>query len=200
MTRSAPNQKFVHFFDDTTVFSTSATFSSAVDKMNNGLKTVDEWLKTNRLSLNISKTSYMIFSDLKHLPHKEIKNREKPISKVSEAKFLEIYIDENLSFKSHIDHLRTKLAQAIGTIRRISYLLPVSTRMNLYYSLIYPHMAYGILAWGKCGTYSRDRIDSLQNRFLRILNLNIYIHKVLNFNSIYGYLAMTKLFNTKLEQ
>ena len=65
MSRSAPNLKFVHFADDTTV--ASATFASAVDKMNNGLKIVDEWLKTNRLSLNISKTSYMIFSDLKHL-------------------------------------------------------------------------------------------------------------------------------------
>ena len=85
----------------------------------------------------------MIFSDLKHLPHKEIKIRKESISKVSEVKFL-----GNLSFKSHIDHLRTKLAQSIGTIRRISYLLPVSTRMNLYYSLIYSHIAYGILAWG----------------------------------------------------
>ena len=95
MSRSAPYLNFVHFADDMTVFSTSATFSSAVDKMNNGLKTIDEWLKTNRLSLNISKISYMIFSDLKHLPHKEIKIREEPISKVSEAKFLGIYIDEN---------------------------------------------------------------------------------------------------------
>ena len=194
MSRSAPNLKFVHFTDDTIIFTTSTHFVSTVENMNNGLKTVDEWLKTNRLSLNISKTLYMIFSDLKHLPHKEIKIREEPISKVSEAKFLGIYIDEKLSFKSHIDHLRTKLAQAIGTIRRISYLLPVSTRMNLYYSLIYSHMAYGILAWGKCGTYSRDRIVSLQNRSLRILNLNFNTHKILNFNSIYEYLALVKLF------
>ena len=56
--------------------------------MNNGLKTVNEWLKTNTFSLNLSKTSYMIFSNLKHLPHKEIKIREEPISKVSEAKFV----------------------------------------------------------------------------------------------------------------
>ena len=43
MSRSAPNLKFVHFADDTTV--ASATFASAVDRMNNGLKIVDEWLK-----------------------------------------------------------------------------------------------------------------------------------------------------------
>ena len=66
--------------------------------------------------------------------------------------------------------------------------------MNLYYSLIYSHMAYGILAWGKCGTYSRDRIDSLQNRSLRILNLNFNTHKILNFELQYEYLALIKLF------
>ena len=55
-------------------------------------------------------------------------------------------------------------------------------------------MTYGILAWDKCGTYSRDRIDSLQNRSLRILNLNFNTHKILNFNSIYEYLALIKLF------
>ena len=87
MSHSPANVKFVHFSDDTTVFSTSATFVPSVAKMNNGLKTVDEWLKTNRLSLNISKISYMIFSDLNYLPHKEIKIREELISKVSEAKF-----------------------------------------------------------------------------------------------------------------
>ena len=61
MSRSAPNLKFVHFADDTTVFYTSATFASEVDKMNNRLKTVDEQLKINRVIEYIKKFLHDIF-------------------------------------------------------------------------------------------------------------------------------------------
>ena len=55
MYHSAPNLKFVHFADDTTII-TSCTSEHAVYRMmNRGLASVDVWLRVNRLSLNIKK-------------------------------------------------------------------------------------------------------------------------------------------------
>ena len=186
--------KFIHFADDTTVFSTSPSYVSAVEKMNYGLTKIDEWLQANRLSLNISKTSYMIFSDLKMLPEINLQIRGESITKVNKAKFLGIYIDQNLSFKTHTDHLRVKLSQAIGSIRRISYLLPDRIRLNLYYSLIYSHLSYGILAWGRSSVANENRIASIHKRALNVLNLSCTRHKLLNFHSIYDCTAVTKLY------
>ena len=68
--------------------------------MNRELLEVDNWLKTNRLSLNVSKTSYMIIYNQKNAV--DIKIGETILTKVSTVKFLGITLDENFTFKDHV--------------------------------------------------------------------------------------------------
>ena len=89
--------RFVHFADDTTVFASGRKINNVHATMNRVLVGVDNWLKANRLSLNISKTSYMIISNQKNAI--EIRIRDSIITKVSTAKFLGVTLDENLTFK-----------------------------------------------------------------------------------------------------
>ena len=56
---------FVHFADDTTVFASNSDINNVNGTVNRELIGVDNWLKANRLSLYISKTSYMIISNQK---------------------------------------------------------------------------------------------------------------------------------------
>ena len=63
--RSSNQMRFVHFADDTTVFASDSDINNVHDTMNRELVGVDSWLKANRLSLNICKTSYMIISNQK---------------------------------------------------------------------------------------------------------------------------------------
>ena len=53
---------FIQNADDTSIFVKGSSLLSISEIMNNGMKQVNEWLKNNRLSLNISKTNYMIMS------------------------------------------------------------------------------------------------------------------------------------------
>ena len=66
MHRSSDQLRFVHFADDTTVFTSDSDNNNVHAPVNRELVLVDIWLKTNRLSLNISKTSYMITSNQKN--------------------------------------------------------------------------------------------------------------------------------------
>ena len=50
---------FVHFADDTAVFSSDSDINNVHETVNRELVGVDNWLKANRISLNISKTSYI---------------------------------------------------------------------------------------------------------------------------------------------
>ena len=65
--------------------------------MNRELVGVDNRLKTNRLSLNVSKTSYMIISNQKNALDSNI--LESILTKVSTVKFLGVTLDENVTFK-----------------------------------------------------------------------------------------------------
>ena len=86
--------RFVHFTDDTTVFASNSDINNVHATVNRELVGVDNWLKDNRLSLNISKTSFMIISDQKNAI--DIRIRDLILTKVTTVKFLSITFDENL--------------------------------------------------------------------------------------------------------
>ena len=58
--------RFVHFADYTTVFTSGNDINNDHATVNRELVGVDNWLQANRLSLNVSKTSYMIISNQKY--------------------------------------------------------------------------------------------------------------------------------------
>ena len=88
--------RLVHFSDDTTVFASNRDINNVHATVNRELVGVDNWLKTNRLSLNVSKTSYMIIYNQKNAL--DIKVRESILTKVSTVKFIGVTINENLTF------------------------------------------------------------------------------------------------------
>ena len=63
---------FIMYADDTTLFSNLVSFGNNVDTkeslINAELSNVIEWLNINTVSLNKSKSKYMIF----HVPNKDI--------------------------------------------------------------------------------------------------------------------------------
>ena len=65
MHRSPDQMSFVHFADDTIVFASDSDINGVHATVNRELVGVDNWLKANQLSLNVSKTSYMIISNQK---------------------------------------------------------------------------------------------------------------------------------------
>ena len=72
---------FVHFADDKTVFASDSVINNVHATVNTELVGVDNWLKANRLFLNISKTSYMIISNQKYAI--DIRIRDSILTKVS---------------------------------------------------------------------------------------------------------------------
>ena len=54
MHRSSNQMRFIHFVDDTTVFASDSDINDVHATVNRELVGVDNWLKTNRLSLNVS--------------------------------------------------------------------------------------------------------------------------------------------------
>ena len=73
------------------------------NNINEELNKVSNWLKPNKLSLNINKTKAMVFHTHQRIvqpPVIRIENTN--VEYLSEFNFLGIIIDQHLSWKSHI--------------------------------------------------------------------------------------------------
>jgi len=91
------------------------------------------------------------------------------INNVTSAKFLGVYIDDQLSWKQHVAYISQKLAKSIGIISRIRHLLPKNILLNLYYSLIHPYLSYCNIIWASTYCTSLACLTTLQKRIIRII-------------------------------
>lgn len=157
----------IMYADDTTLLSTLSKFES--DKhLNSELNKILNWLKVNKLSLNKDKTKFMVFSTTSkniYKPDLRIDVNTK-IEQVDSFNFLGIHMDNNMKWNSHINNISCKLLKTIGILNKLNKILPVSTLINIYNSLVLSTINYGQLTWG----YHATRVSQLQKRIIRIIS------------------------------
>ena len=136
--------------DDTNIFISGKNLQDLSRIMNNKLKLLVEWLTCNKLSLNVSKTNFMIFRSRKSipLPKVDIKINEISILEVIKIKFLGVILDNKLTSKQHITHISNIASKSIRILQTAKKSLNHSTLNTLYYSFIYPYLSYCIIIWG----------------------------------------------------
>ena len=118
-TNDLPNclthSKVILFADDTTVYSTLEDIPTLFNNVNLDLDSLTEWFRSNKLSLNVGKTHYVIF---KNNPRPidsnlNIKVGNIPIEHKNVVKFLGVYIDVKLEWHYHIKYIKNKLNSSI---------------------------------------------------------------------------------------
>ena len=165
--------KFYLFADDTNIYFESDNLVDLEKIVNKELEKLHEWLCINRLSLNISKTNFVIF----HAPNKPkvpvtLLINKKAIDEVQYVKYLGILIDSQLTFKYHIDQLNKKVSRAIGVLYKLRPFVTVKILTNVYYAIVYPFLLYGILIWGNACKTRLEPIHVLQKTFVRMATFN----------------------------
>ena len=107
--------------------------------MNQELKKIARWLCANKLSLNIKKTHFIIFKSKKRKLNQtvSIKINEQPIELVKYTKFLGVYIDEELSWKHHIDQVVSEISQMTGIMAKMRLYLSLKTNSRQFITVWY---------------------------------------------------------------
>ena len=162
------NLNFVHFADDSTVFYASDSINELCAFFNEELNEIDTWLCANKVSLNVSKSSYTIFSNNDFTGHPSILIRNSKLNFVNSTKFLGITIDNKLDYSLHMQTVCNKLSKSIGIIRKLSSFLPNSVIKQLYLSLVYPHLTYGVEVCGNSSKSKLIRINKLQYKSIQL--------------------------------
>jgi len=120
------------------------------------------------------------------------------IIKVHSCKYLGIYIDDELNWKVHIDHIINKLIKFTGIFYKLRSKLTAEWLKNIYYAFVHPYILYGIEIYANTfGTYL-DRLKKLNNKILRITQCQPRRSHVLDLYKRYNLLPLDHLYSQQL--
>ena len=98
-------------------------------------------MKANKLSVNIKKTNYIVFTSRQKILSKNayLFSDKQQLEQKQESKFLGVYIHENLSWKSHINFVCNEMAKSVRII--IGHVIYCLQILNyLFIRHIYPYV------------------------------------------------------------
>ena len=109
------------FAGDTSMLLHGKDVSLLEEEINRELYKVTTWLKVNKLSLNITKTHSMLFSNrLTCTGRKKIIEIDGIILEtVNCTTFIDVIVDNKLTWTQHINELCNKVPTCIGIIRKV---------------------------------------------------------------------------------
>ena len=111
------------FADDTQIDTSSNNIDSIAKLLNKDLANVSDWMKANKLTLNTSKTEYMIIGSHKRLQQIQygpsIILDDNQIKRVQVAKSLGLMIDETLTWDEQVSLITKKVNKGLNVLRRL---------------------------------------------------------------------------------
>ena len=138
---------FILFADNTPLIMKNTSYNT--DIINAELAKLSIWFKVNKLSLNNSKSKFIVFrSARKQTPISLIQIDYSVIECVENFNFLGLIINKQLKWNDHIDHIVLKISRIIGVLTRLKNHIPLNILITLYNSLLLPHINYSLIVWG----------------------------------------------------
>ena len=152
---------YILFADDTNVF--ISYWRKLINTLHIKVDKLYAWLQSNKLTLNLLKTQYMVFHRAKH-KHMDIKLciNKVPIQQVDNTTFLGVIIEADLNWSNHISYINSKIAKVIGIICRARRFFSKSALINLYYAFIFPYLIYCVEVWGNALSTHTQPLIKLQ--------------------------------------
>ena len=163
------------YADDTTLHNKGRYIHDIQAKLQLDIDRANNWCIKNNMVINPAKTTCMVIG-----PKQKVSNscglslciNGMQITNVSSQKLLGVHIDNNLSWKTHIDKTCGKINSRLNLLKRIRYFLNQEIKQLFYNAYIAPLFDYGCITWQGASVTEINRITKLQCRAGRII-LNV---------------------------
>ena len=149
------------------MFSVARDPINTSQNLNNDLHKVSLWAYKWKMSFNpdpSKQAQEVIFSrKVNKVHHPPLLFNNSTIQQIASQKHLGIHLDEELTFKHHINEKINKANRSIGIIRKLNNILPRSALLTIYRSFIRPHHDYGDVIYDQPENESfSSKIESVQ--------------------------------------
>ena len=120
------------YADDTTLYCNLDDSTSDI-LLNNELTKITDWLSSNKLSLNVKKTKFMVFhTPQRRVNYSTLKLNNVNIERVSQFNFLRVILASSLKWDKHFAHVSLKISRVIGVLYRLKHIFPREVLLTLY--------------------------------------------------------------------
>ena len=158
------------FADDTTLIFKSSSKYDLFRDCDFGVNLFYSWCCANRLSINISKTKSMLFSNtLTPLEIADVYMNHIKIEYTSSIRFLGVIFDDKLKFNVHINEISKKISKNIGVLYKLKQYVPRNTLVSIYRSIIECHLNYSIIIFGNTSSIHLSPMVTAQKKAVRIV-------------------------------
>jgi hypothetical protein len=143
--------------------------------VNTELECINEWIKLNKLSLNITKTSYMVISATTRKCDSndcKIMIDGQSIKRVNYTQFLGFIIDDKLTWSQHVSHICNTVSKGMGILLRARKFMYGQTLITLHSALIKPHFMYCITILGNTFKKYLNKVHLIQKKVIRIITFS----------------------------
>ena len=190
------------FADDTSLISSGHGPKVAYARTNHDLQLIDDWFRSNKLLMNVSKTKQIVLNVLKKGSNTSELVINGNIKQPDEfAKLLGINIDKDLSWETHVNALRGKLSHGIFKLKTVKNALDIKTKKHIYYAFFHSHLQYAIGSWGfMISQKLLNKLQVLQNNAIRVITGKSRRCSVKNEYMKLNILNMTALIKTELSK
>ncbi len=137
--KSSKILQFCLFADDTSILYANENLDVLEDVINSELEKVSLWLLANKLSLNVSKSNFLLISSRKVTRNIKLKINNSDLKQENYTKYLGVIIDDKLKWKLYIKQINIKLSKGIGVLYKLRHLVPKQTLTSLYAAFIQSH-------------------------------------------------------------
>ena len=159
------------FADDVVIYIFHKNLEHLTNKLQNGLNELSTWYNDNRLKINIDKTKVLLFKSSSS-DNLNIFIDDTQIEQVKSIRYLGVEIDENLSWRPHVNQLCKSLSftvHTLGTFGRLRKFLNSNLLSILYKAIIQSCLDYCCSVWGNCCSSYRSgliRLQKMAGRFI----------------------------------
>ena len=163
-----------NYADDTTAYLSKQGVFPFLHALKSETEIVLEWFKTNEMKSN-SEKCHLIVAENDHRPAYKsntfiyLKKEKQLLQNEECVKLLGIWIDDNLTFETHITQLLKNANQKLHALIRIANYMDEDKLRTLMKTFIESHFNYSPLVWMFHSRHINNRINKFHERVLRVV-------------------------------
>ena len=157
------------FADDTSLTLSNSNIKQLEKDANTEVKKIHDWMCLNKLSINYTKTEFLLITKKRNNVNFNITMNNRKIERKSHVKYLEVIIGDALLWEPHIKQVCSKISRGSFAILKLRKYVSENILKCVYYALINSHLQHCIASWGQASHNALLPLKLMQKRIIRIM-------------------------------
>ena len=173
--------KLLLYADDAALLVSGRDPKEVSSLLGTNLKSCNQWLIDNKLSIHLGKTECILFGPKNKLNESQnfkVEYDDYSIKSVDTVKYLGLELDQSLSSVSTVNNIVKKTTSRLKFLYRQGNFLNFKTRKLLGHALVQPYFDYAVSSWySSLSQALKHKLQIAQNKLTRyILNIGPRSH------------------------